>query len=39
MDLTKVISHENEAQIKNLVPQYMCMPEVLKGLNIIGISI
>ncbi|WBW97501.1 S41 family peptidase [Oceanirhabdus sp. W0125-5] len=34
-ELSKVISHENEMQIKNLVPQYMCIPEVLKGLNII----
>lgn len=34
-EITKVISHENEAQIKSLLPQFICNPEVLKGLNII----
>jgi hypothetical protein len=32
--IVQIISHENGSQVKNILPQYLIIPEVLHGLNI-----
>ncbi|KGM94781.1 peptidase S41 [Clostridium novyi A str. 4552] len=35
-EMSKIISHENEAQLKNEIPKILCMPNMLYGLKVIN---
>ncbi|MBI6875654.1 S41 family peptidase [Clostridium aciditolerans] len=34
--IAKIISHENDSQVKNMLPQYLALPEILHGLKIVS---
>lgn len=34
--ISKIISHENGSQVKNMLPQYLSLPDVLHGLKIVS---